>query len=160
MGKEIKNYKIDRISFVMGMINCFVEMVANGVKKLALSPPINPEDHNIICSLAEKIVTGFSINSYLEKSLLITDLQTEDFTKEKWSILYYDKDEVLDKYFELKKKKQMLQDSGKYDKKARQNLSAEFMRLLSYPEEKINKILARENPESPYMLDAGIIIKD
>jgi len=153
MGKENKNYEIDRISFEMGMINCFVEMVANGVKKLALSPPITPEDYDIICSLSENIVTGFGINSYLEKSLLVTDLQTEDFTKGKWSILYYDKDEVLDKYFEMKKKKQILQDSGKYDKKARQNLSAQFMRLLSYPEEKINKILAREKPESPYMLE-------
>jgi len=153
MGEKNKNYEIDRISFEMGMINCFVEMVANGVKKLALSPPIIPEDYSIICSLSEKIVTGFGINSYLEKSLLVTDLQSEDFTKGKWSILYYDKDEVLDKYFELKKKKQILQDSGKYNKKAGQNLSAEFMRLLSYPKERINRILAREKSESPYMLE-------
>jgi len=127
MGEKNENYEIDRISFEMGMINCFVEMVANGVKKLALSPPIIPEDYSIICSLSEKIVTGFGINSYLEKSLLVTDLQSEDFTKGKWSILYYDKDE--------------------------QNLSAEFMRLLSYPKERINRILAREKSESPYMLE-------
>ena len=137
----------------MGMINCFVEMVANGVKTLALSPPIPPEDYEIIIPLSDKIVNGFGIHSYLEKSLMITDLQTEDFTKGKWSILYYDKDEVLDKYFELKERQKLLIDTGEYDKKVRQEISAEFMRLLSYTEEKINLILERDEPESPYMLE-------
>ncbi len=30
--KQNKNFQIDRISFVLGMSNCFVEMVACGVK--------------------------------------------------------------------------------------------------------------------------------
>ncbi|MFC2097809.1 hypothetical protein ACFLSI_05685, partial [Bacteroidota bacterium] len=65
----------------------------------------------------------------------------------------YDDHEVLENYFELKKKQKLLIDSGKYDKKERQELSANFMRLLSYPEEKINNILNRIKPESPYLIE-------
>ena len=36
MGKTRGRKEIDRISFELGMINCFVEMVACGVKKLAI----------------------------------------------------------------------------------------------------------------------------
>lgn len=148
---KMENYKIDRISFEIGMINCFVEMVANGVKKLALSPPILPEDYEIIGPMSDNIINGFGIYSYLEKSLMVTDLQSEEFTCGKWSILYYDKKDVLEKYFDLKKRKEKLLNSGKYDKKARQKISSEFMRLLSYPEEKIKAILDRKEPESPYL---------
>lgn len=73
----------------LGMINCFVEMVACEVKRLALSPPLLPGDYQKIQPASEKIVKGFNIQSYLEKSLLDTDLQSADFTKGKWSILYY-----------------------------------------------------------------------
>jgi len=147
------DYKLDRISFEVGMINCFVEMVANGVKTLALSPPISPENYNLIGPLSDKIVKGFNINSYLEKSLIITELQSEDFTKGKWSILYYDKNEVLDQYINLKTVQKELMESGNYDDMASKELSRNFMRLLSYTEEKINMILDRKEPEEPYLIN-------
>jgi len=144
--------KIDRISFQLGMINCFVEMVACGVKKLALSPPISPEDYETIAKASEEIVEGFGIKSYLEKSLLITYLQTEEFTKGKWSILYYEDDDVFEAYMELKEKKQRLERSGQYDRNARKEISREFMMLLSYPDEKIQEKLLKDKPSSPFML--------
>jgi hypothetical protein len=144
--------KIDRISFQLGMINCFVEMVACGVKKLALSPPLLPEDYQKIQPASEKIVKGFNIQSYLEKSLMVTDLQTPDFTKGKWSILYFRSNDVLESYLELKKKKEKLEAAGKYDKAARKEISREFMRLLSYTEDVIEEKLSKTQPTSPFML--------
>jgi len=144
--------KFDRISFELGMINCFVEMVACGVKQLAISPPIDPKNHEIISEFSEKIVNGFGIQSYLEKSLIITDLQSAEFTKGKWSILYYEKDEILQKYLELKEKKQELEDLGKYDSIAKKTISREFMQLLSYPIEKIEEKLSPKNPSDPFIL--------
>jgi hypothetical protein len=35
---------IDRLSFQLGMIDCFAEMVAAGVKRLAISPPLDQEE--------------------------------------------------------------------------------------------------------------------
>jgi hypothetical protein len=145
-------YKLDKVSFELGMINCFVEMVSCGVKKLAISPPLAPKDYDVIGPLSDEIVRGFGIRSYLEKSLLITDLQSEDFTKGKWSILYYEKESVLKDYLALKEKKKSLEESGKYDKSARKAISREFMRLLSYPDNKIEEKLGKTDPSDPFIL--------
>jgi len=152
MTEQSQNKKLDRISFELGMINCFVEMVACGVKKMAISPPLPPEDYALVAPLSEKIVRGFGIKSILEKSLLVTDLQTEDFTSGKWAILYYTDDVILDAYYKLKKKKQQLEEAGTYDEKSRKEISREFMCLLSYPGSVIDKKLARQTPESPFLL--------
>lgn len=145
-------YKVDKVSFELGMINCFAEMVSCGVKKLAISPPLLPDDYGVIGFLSDEIVQGFGIRSYLEKSLLITDLQSEDFTKGKWSILYYEKESALKVYLELKEKKESLEAMGKYDETARKAISREFMRLLSYPDNKIEEKLAKTDPSDPFIL--------
>lgn len=145
-------YRIDRISFQLGMINCFVEMVACGVKRLALSPPVSPEDYPLLEPLSAEIVERFHIRSYLEHSLMITDLQSEDFTRGKWTILYYEDPGVLQAYQTLKTRQKHLQDSGRYDTDASRELSREFMRLLSYPESKIEQKLQRAGEEDPPLL--------
>ena len=149
---EKSKIKVDRISFQLGMINCFVEMVACGVKKLAISPPVSPSDYERIGKASEEIVRGFGIKSYLEKSLLVTDLQPAEFTKGKWAILYYDDDGILEDYLALKEDQQQLEQAGRYDEKARKTISFEFGRLLSYPREKINERLSLESPPTPFML--------
>ena len=145
-------YKLDQVSFELGMINCFAEMVSCGVKKLAISPPLSPENYDLIGPLSDEIIRGFGIRSYLEKSLLITDLQTEDFTRGKWSILYYEKESVLEDYLKLKEKKKNLEEMGKYDEFERKTISREFMRLLSYPDHKITEKLAKTDPSNPFIL--------
>lgn len=152
MEEKKGNLKIDQISFQLGMINCFAEMVACGVKNLALIPPLRPDDFRRIEAASNEIVKGFGIKSYLEKSLLLTDLQPDEFTKGKWSVLYYEKDEILEEYFKLKRVKEELEKDGHYDKAARTEISRDFMRLLSYPEEKIGEILSGSTPKSPFML--------
>jgi len=144
--------KVDKISFELGMINCFVEMVACGVKKLAISPPISPEDYKQIAPLSDEIVNGFRVNSYLEKNLLITDLQSEDFTKNKWSILYYRDDKVLKAYMKLKENKEDLDRKGEYDISAKEKISRDFMELLSYPKKIIEEKLAQSAPSDPFVL--------
>ena len=151
MNQRKRQFEIDRISFQLGMINCFVEMVACGVKKLALSPPLTPDDYEKIRQSSDEIVEGFGIKSYMEKSLLITDLQSEDFTRGKWSILYYENDDVLAEYMDLKRKKEALVKTGQYDEIARKDVSRAFMRLLSYPEEKIEEKLSG-NALDPFVL--------
>lgn len=144
--------KVDRISFELGMINSFVEMVACGVKKMAISPPLTPNDYRFVEPHSDKMVKAFGIKSHFEKSLLITDLQTEDFTEGKWAILYYKDESVLEAYFSLKQRKLELESSGQYEEANRKDISREFMRLLSYPDDVIAKKLAQESPESPFIL--------
>ena len=143
--------KIDRISFQLGMINCFVEMVACGVKRLALSPPLSPEDYKKIKNASEKIVAAFDIKSYLETSLVVTDLQPATFTKDKWSILYYQEDSVLEEYLALKERKERLENLGGYSADIRKDTSKALGRLLSYPDSKIESKIDGTAP-SPFML--------
>jgi hypothetical protein len=144
--------KIDRISFNLGMINCFVEMVACGVKRLAISPPVRPEDYPVIRKGSERIVENFGIKSYLDTSLMVTGLQPEEFTAGKWSILYYEEDGILRAYLDLKKRKEALVKSGRFNGDERKEISRAFGRLLSYPEDKIERKLAGQSYPEPFML--------
>ena len=142
---------IDRTSFQLGMINCFAEMVAAGVKRLAISPPLTPEDYEEIRDASDEIVEGSGIRSFLETSLLITDLQSPEFTLGKWSVLYFKEPETLDAYLDLKERKEALEAAEKYTREAREDISRAFMRLLSYPEDTIAGKLRAEGGDDPYM---------
>ena len=50
---------IDRRSFALGMINAFAEMVAAGVKPVALSPPIDEELFDSILAGSDAIVADW-----------------------------------------------------------------------------------------------------
>ncbi len=152
MAEEQASPRIDTFSFQLGMINCFVEMVACGVKRLAISPPLTPDEYAGIEAASRKIVREFGMSSHLDKSLLITDLQSEDFTRGKWSILYYKDAQTLDEYLALKKRKQQLEGAGRYDESARKDLSRDFMRLLSYPQDVIEAKLSADAPSDPFVL--------
>ncbi|MFO7890928.1 MAG: hypothetical protein R6V04_11380 [bacterium] len=151
MGSKEKSFNIDKTSFQLGMINCFVEMVACGVKRLALSPPLISDDYKKIAPYSDRIVQEFGVKSYLEKALLVTKLQSPEFTKGKWSILYYKTDEVIEKYLILKIKKINLEKENKYDQKKAREISKEFMKLLSYPDEVIEEKISGSGKD-PFML--------
>ncbi len=143
--------QIDRLSFELGMINCFAEMVAAGVKELAISPPLLPADYERLKEASEEIVRRSGIQSHLETSLIVTALQSAEFTRGKWSVLYYRDEATLEAYLALKRKQARLQESGQYGAEAEREISSEFMRLLSYPEETIQARLAAAVPTDPYM---------
>ena len=144
--------RIDEFSYKVGMINCFVEMVACGVKKLAISSPLTPEEYERIKEASDKIVKGFKVKSHLEKSIIITALAPEEFTKGTWSIFYYRTDDVIESYLNLKERIEDLKKQGKYDKSAYEDISREFMRLLSYSDDVIEDKISKKEPESPYLL--------
>lgn len=134
------------------MINCFAEMVAVGVKRLAISPPLRPDEYDSLREASDAIVTGAGIQSYLETNLLVTDLQSPEFTREKWSILYFKRKEVLESYLALKASKGALEAKGAYSPRARQEISRTFMALLSYPQSAIEEKLRAAGKEDPFML--------
>jgi hypothetical protein len=142
---------IDKFSFQLGMINCFAEMVACGVKKLAISPPLLPSQYETIAPYSKKIVEGFAIESYLENSLLITLLQSPEFTRGKCSILYYKSGAILETYLELKARQAALVESGRYDVQDQEEISIAFMELLTYPPEVIRAKLAGSHPD-PFLI--------
>lgn len=143
--------KIDEFSFQLGMINCFVEMIACGVKKMAISPPLSPAHYEQIAPYSDEIVAGFGIKSYLEKSLMITMLQSSEFTTHKYSILYYKDEEYLDTYLKLKERQAKLIELHQYDNDAQKEISIAFMQLLSYPSDVIESKLTGTH-SAPFLI--------
>lgn len=132
-------------SFQLGMIHAFCELVMQGVKQLALSPIIEPDDWVAIGEAAIAEADSFGINSYVETDLVSTDLSHDDAVKGKVVVLYYKEDETLNAYLALKEKVSALQKAGRYDETACREASITFRRLLSYSEEAI----ARQYPAEP-----------
>ncbi len=145
---------VDERSFQLGMINCFAEMVSVGVKRLAISPPLTPEEYEDVKEASAAIVEGSGIQSYLEQFLLVTHLQTPEFTRGKWSILYFKESETLEAYLALKARKEELEAQGRLSEEANADISRDFMRLLSYPETVIEEKIRGGGASDPFMLES------
>ena len=88
---------IDRRSYILGMITAFAECVANESKKLALSPPFYPTDHDAVIEESTIIADEQGIFLWYEKNLDIPETQRLN-----WYVLYKFP-EVLDEYRRLRK---------------------------------------------------------
>ncbi len=136
--------QIDQRSYTLGGLATFAEMVRVGVKTLALSAAVTPEEMDDLVGDAKRIAQEEGILLYRETDLIVTDLFPADVAKGKHVLLIY-KGTTLDQYLTLKKTKSELLKSGSYEGEARKNIARGFGKLLSYPdaiiEEKIDKNL-------------------
>ena len=132
---------IDERSYQLGVIGAFAEVVGLGVKRLALSSPMSPEDMDALIDEAEKIIARNNALSYRETDFLVTDLFPEEITAGKHVILIYN-DPVKDEYMALKERKQKLIDEAGYQGEERKEIARAMGRLLSYPEERIEQMLS------------------
>lgn len=146
------SYKLDQISYEIGMINSFIEMVACGVKRLAISPPIDPSNINIMLESSEIISDGFSTKYRFEESLIVTDIQSAEFTEGKNSILYYATDDAIAEYLDLKEKIKSLTEKNQYFGQKRREISFAFGRLLGYPDEVILRKIDSPSHIDPFVL--------
>jgi len=142
---------IDTFSFQLGMINCFIEMVACGVKRLALSPPLTKKEFQAVKPLSDRLVKEFNIFSYRETSLIKTHLQSDSFTKNKSVILYYKSEHVLEQYISLKEKTERLIREDTYNPDEKISVTREFLTLLSYPDDVIHEKLVHPHKD-PFII--------
>lgn len=149
---EFSSIPIDKASYQLGMITAFAEVVAAGVKKLGLSPPLDPENVDQLMLRAEEIAKAHGVSLYLEKDFLTTDLFDPEFTRGKHVLLIYEDPEVLDAYMALKAEKEELIKAGEYEGEQRKGIAIKLGRLLSYQEDRIEKMLSK-TPPVPFMAD-------
>jgi len=133
---------VDRRSFALGMINAFAEMVAAGVKPLALSPPIDDELFESICKGSDEIVANWKVASVVESELIETDLFPASMTHGITVILYAGSEDVLEQYHALKTKRAEMIANGSYEGDNRRSIALRFGRLLGYSEENLQTRLA------------------
>ena len=134
---------IDERSYRLGGIGAFAEVVCIGIKKLALSAPMSPEDMDGLIEDAERIVADNGAKCFREEDFLVTDLFPESVTNG-MHVLFIYLDPVEEEYLALKAEKADLLEKGEYEGEARLEVAREMGRFLSYPEERIEAMLAEK----------------
>ncbi len=132
-------------TYVLGGIGAFSEMVHVGVKKLALSAALPPEEMDQIMEEAQRVAERNQVQIYRESDLLVTDLFPSSETQGKDVLLIYT-GTTKDEYLMLKQEVKKLQEMGQYTGQVRENLSRRFGRMLSYPTHRVNELLSQNTP--------------
>ena len=122
------------------------------VKRLAINPPIDPSNLNIMLEASEIISDGFGTKYRFEESLIVTDIQSAEFTEGKNSILYYVTDDAIAEYLDLKEKIKSLTEKNQYFGQKRREISFAFGRLLGYPDEVILRKIDSPSHIDPFVL--------
>jgi hypothetical protein len=125
-------YRINQVSYHLGVIFAFSEMVAIDVKKMAFSYPFLPKEYDRLIKNAKRITKEQGVKIRLEKGILTTDLFPEEFTKGKWVFIIYKYPEVLQNCLHLKSKKEQLIKGKRYRGKERKAIAIGLGKLLSY----------------------------
>ena len=138
---------IESYSYHCGFIDCVNEMIRAGVKALALSRPMDSAaERDALVPFAQESCQRWGNQLYIEDEPLLTDLFPVSMNQNRHNILLYRADHVLEQYLRLKARKRALVEEKAYFGGNRGQLAWEFGRLLSYPEEVIQRLIA-ENPE-------------
>ena len=138
------NSQIDQRSYRLGGLSTFAEMVRVGVKTLALSAAMLPDEMDAFVGDAERIAQDEGVMLYRETDLIVTDLFPADVAEGKHVLLIYE-GATLDEYLALKEQKSELVDSGSYAGEARRDIARQFGKLLSYPDAVIEELINNNN---------------
>lgn len=139
-----------RYAYQLGNVGSFAEMVNAGVKDLALSSPMSPEEMDEFMPLAEEVAARHNVEVHRESDLLVTQLFPADVTAGKEVLILY-QGPTLATYQQIKKDKD--NTHGDFEKEL--DISRRFGRLLSYTPRKINRLLA-QNTNYRTLDDFGI----
>ena len=135
---------IDQRSYNLGGIGAFGEMVDAGVKKLALSAALSPEDMDALIEEAAPIAKRNNVEIYRENDFLVTDLFPASITEGKHVLVIY-KGDTKQEYLDLKIRKGQLVASNQYAGEAREEIARRFGAMLSYPEWKIDELISNNS---------------
>lgn len=136
--------KIDQRSYQLGIMGGFAEVVKLGVKQLALSEVMTPQEMDGVMDDAMVIAKRNQVQMWRETDFLVTDLYPADVAEGKHVLLIY-AGNTLDRYLAIKVDKARLVDKGEYEGAAREEIARRFGRLLSYPDAVIDDLLERQS---------------
>ena len=149
MDTQVRNSGgIDPYSYQLGVMDCFCEMVASGLKTLAMSHPFSDrQERDRYLEDVKRLCEKYEILFYPEDEALLTALFPEEANRNRPLFLFYRKEETLEAYLSLKKERKVLLERGEYTEKEKLRLAHAFGRLLSYPEDGIERLIqkTREN---------------
>jgi hypothetical protein len=135
-----QEWTLDRQSWHIGAVTAMSEMVDYGVKRIALSATLPPDEMDEFVEYAEEAAASYNVPVFRESDFLVTDLFSAELTDGK-DVLLICHDSTYQQYLDLKAEKQRLIDAGEYEGEPRTEIARKFGRLLSYPEAAIEREL-------------------
>lgn len=142
--KEDKKYGFSR---VVGVMECFNEVIACGVKDLALGVPVyDKKERELHIEAAKTICQERGTQYYVEDDSFLTDLFPLSLNQYKYNLVFYREEKYLEAYLSLKQRKKILLEQGLYNQDERDRLAYDFGKLLSYKDQDIQRMI-RENNE-------------
>lgn len=127
-----------------GVIDAFNEVIKAEVKNLALSHPSTKEEIEQLLPFVEQITKQYGTKYEVEPELLITDLFPYKENKGKTVIIFWKKDEIINKYHALKQQKEEAIANNTYNQ-VREEIAYQFGKLLSYSDEAIKQYIQNNN---------------
>lgn len=135
--------KIDKYSYQLGAADCFCEMVRAGVKKIALAHPCDTRgERDAFLPDFERLCAEYGVKMYREDDAFLTDLFPVSMNKGKYNAIFYQEDQALQAYLDLKEEKRRAQADGTYAGEKRRDIAWRYGKLLSYTDEGIQRLLA------------------
>ncbi len=142
--EEEPSRRIDPYSYGVGVMDCFCEMVASGLKTLAMSHPCDTkEERDEFLPEVKKLCGQYGILYYPEDEAFITPLFPAEMNRGKYNYLFFRTDETLNRYLELKERQKDWRAQGVYTTERALELAREFGRLLSYPQDGIERLIGK-----------------
>ena len=134
---------IDSCSYKLGAADCFCEMVRAGVKKIALAHPCDSrEERDGFLPEFRKLCEEYGVKLYCEDEGFLTDLFPAALNKDRFNVIFYQEDAVLQEYLALKEEKRKARETGAYTPEKRREIAWRYGKLLSYTDEGIERLLA------------------
>lgn len=127
-------------SFHLGMIYAFIEVVASGCKRLALSPPMTADELDQVREGALEIAAEYGVVTLVDAECLVTRLFNPEFTEGKHVILFAAEQAIFDEYLALKDRRGRCLADGSLPQNE-EEIARRFGRLLSYSEKSIDGLL-------------------
>ena len=138
---DASGWKLDPLSQQIGNFSTFADMVDIVLKKMALSSALPSAELDRLEAEVRRIADQWEVEIYREPDFLVTDLFPASATAEKEVLIIY-RGDTLKEYQALKERKAQLVASGQYRDEARRDIAWTLGKLLSYPDAKINELLA------------------
>ncbi len=141
--KEDKKHGFAR---VVGVMECFNEVIACGVKNLALGVPVyDRRERDQHVEAAKIICQERGTKYYIEDDPFLTDLFPLTLNQYKYNLVFYREEKYLDAYLDLKKRKENLILQNLYQEEERNKLAYDFGKLLSYQDADIWRMIQENN---------------
>ena len=136
--------RLDPYSYGVGVMDCFCEMVASGLKILAMSHPCGTkEERDAFLPEVKRLCGQYGISYYPEDEAFVTPLFPAELNRGKFNYLFFRTEETLSEYLKLKEEQKTWMAQGIYTREKALELARRFGRLLSYPEDGIERLIGK-----------------